>query len=169
MAEETILQHWIFTQFAFPFLLIFFLVFGILEKSKLFGENKQLNALIAFVVGLIFVGAIFPKLVVANLILFLTIAIVVMFVGLLLWGFVAGDEGLKYDKIPAPLKGVILVAIVIAVLFGTLWAAGIEGGTFFGNIYDLIFGQDWSASFWTNAAFVLVVVIALAMILKSSK
>ena len=33
---ETILQHWIFSSFVFPFLLIFFIAFGILEKSKLF-------------------------------------------------------------------------------------------------------------------------------------
>ena len=87
---ETILQHWILTNFAYPFLLIFFIAFGILEKSKLFGsDKKQLNALIAFVIGLIFITAVFPKLVVGNLILFLTVSIVVMFVALLLWGFVA--------------------------------------------------------------------------------
>src|SRR3989344_4428063 len=98
---ETILQHWIFTSFVFPFLLIFFIVFGILQKSKLFGEAKQLNALIAFVIGLIFVGAVFPKLVVGNLILFLTVAVVVMFVALLLWGFVAGgEEGQPFPNFP---------------------------------------------------------------------
>src|SRR4030067_2089969 len=99
MAEETtFLQNWIFTKFLFPFLLVFFLVFAILEKTKLFGDGKkQLNALIAFVIGLIFVGAVYPKLVVENMILFLTVAMVIVFVVLLLWGFVFGEikEGFK--------------------------------------------------------------------------
>ena len=56
MASETILQNWVIAQFALPFLLIFFITFGIMEKSKLFGDNKkQLHALIAFVIGLIFI------------------------------------------------------------------------------------------------------------------
>ena len=162
---ETILQHWIFSSFVFPFLLIFFIAFGILEKSKLFGDNRrQLNALIAFVIGLIFVGAIFPKLVVGNLILFLTVAIVVMFVGLLLWGFVAGEEGLKFANISRPIKYIIGIVIIIAVIIATLWATGIEG-----TLFDLIFEQKWSGEFWTNFAFVAVIIIALAAVLKKPK
>ena len=93
MVEETFLQHWVFTQFALPFLLVFFIVFAILQKTKVLGDDKkQLDALVAFIIALIFVGAIFPKLVVANLILFLTVAIIVVFVGLLIWGFVSGGE-----------------------------------------------------------------------------
>jgi hypothetical protein len=169
MAEEIILGHWIFTKFALPFLLIFFIVYGILTKSKILDDKQQLNALIAFVIGLIFIAAVSPVLVVSNLILFLTIALVVMFVGLLLWGFIAGDEGLKYDKIPKQLKSVILIAILVALFFGTLWAVGIEGETFIGNIGDFLFGQEWSSTFWTNAAFIVVIVIALALVLKGTK
>ena len=71
MAEETFLQHWIFTQYLFPFLLVFFIVFALLERTKLFGDGKkQLDALISFVIGLIFVVAGVPKLIVGNMILF---------------------------------------------------------------------------------------------------
>ena len=162
---ETILQHWIFSSFVFPFLLIFFIAFGILEKSNLFGANsRQLNLIIAFVVGLIFVGAVFPKLVVGNLILFLTVAIVVMFVGLLLWGFVAGEEGLKFAGAPPQLKYIIGIVILVAVIIATLWATGVEG-----TLFDLIFRRKWSGEFWTNFAFVAVIIIALAAVLKKPK
>jgi hypothetical protein len=168
MATETILQHWVFSQFILPFLLIFFIVFGVLEKSKLFGDGKkQLTAGIAFVVGLIFVGAIFPKLVVGNLILFLTVALVTMFVGLLLWGFVAGEEGLKWSEV-GKLKVVILIVITIAVIGGLLWAVGVQG-IFFTNLYEFTFKSSWSKGFWTNASFVAVVIIALAFVLGGSK
>lgn len=168
MVEETILQHWIFTRFALPFLLIFFIAYGILIKSKILGDKKQLNALVAFIIGLIFVAAASPVLVVSNLVLFLTIALVVMFIGLLLWGFIAGEEGLKYDKIPKSLKGIISIAILVAVFFGTLWAVGINGSSVFAGIFGFLFGQEWSATFWTNAAFIIVIIIALALVLKGT-
>jgi len=168
MVEQTILQHWIFSSFVLPFLLVFFIIFGILEKAKFFGDNnKQLHAMVAFVIGLIFVGAVSHKLVVGNLILFLTVAIVTMFVALLLWGFVAGEDGLKFENIHTRLKWFIGVAIVIAVFFGLLWAAGISGSAF-GDLTDFLFQSGWSKNFWTNASFVVVVIAALALVLKSN-
>lgn len=161
---ETILQSEIFTNFALPFLLIFFIVFGILEKTKLFGEDKkQLNALLSFVIGLIFVAAVFPKLVVGNLILFLTVAIVVMFVALLLWGFVSGKAP-DFGNMNTGLKWVIGIVIVVAVGIALLWAMGIEGGA-----ADLLFNQGWSGEFWTNVAFVVVVVLALVFAMRNTK
>lgn len=169
VVEETILQHWVLTRFALPFLLVFFIVFGILEKTKLFGEKaKQLNAGIAFVVGLIVIAVASPTLTISNMILFLTVAIVVMFVALMLWGFVAGEEGLKFENIPKQLKGVILIVIVVAVVVALLWAMGIEQGIF-GAIYSFLFEQDWSTDFWINLAFIVVVVLALAMVIKGGK
>jgi hypothetical protein len=163
MVEETIFQHWIVTQFILPFLLIWTIVFAILEKTNLLGEDKkQLDAIVAFVIGLIFVGAIFPKMVVGNLILFLTVAIVVVFVALLLWGFVSGGE-LKADFLKSKeLKWVIGIAVVVAVAIAVLWASGIEN-----SFFDLLFRQSWSSTLWTNIAFIAVVAIALALVLKS--
>ena len=89
---NTILQNWIFSDFIFPLLLVFLVVFAILEKTSALGKNKQIDALVALVIGLIFVGFSYPKLVVSNMILFLVVALIVMFVGLLLWGFISGGE-----------------------------------------------------------------------------
>jgi len=169
MAEETILQHWIFTQFAFPFLLVFFIVYGVLSKTKVLGEGKQLNALVAFVIGLIFVTAITPKLVVSNMILFLTVALIVMFVALLLWGFIgAGKDGIQFSNAPKGLKWIIGIVIVIAVVFGLLWSMGQESKAV-GSIFNFLFAQSWSSSFWTNFLFIAVVLIALVLILRNTK
>lgn len=160
MVQETILQHWVLTRFAYPFLLIFFIVFAILEKTKIFGEkNKQVNSLIAFVIGLIFISVLYPTLVVENLVLFLTVALVVVFVGLLLWGFVTGGEA----KISG--KGIKIgagILIVVAVAIALLWAMGI-----WEEFFELMFRQSWSSSFWTNLIFVVVVAGALALVLRS--
>ena len=161
---ETILQHWIFTEFAFPFLLIFFILFGILEKTKVFGDGKkQLNALVSFVIGLIFVAAVNPKLVVGNLILFLTVAIVVVFIGLLLWGFISGGEAKIPDKIKPMIGGIVILAVAVAVL----WALGVQI-SFFEDVFDFLFRSSWSADFWTNATFIIAVIIAIALVVKSS-
>lgn len=169
MVQETILQNWIFTRFALPFLLIFFIVFGILEKTKLFGpDKKQLNAFIAFVIGLILVGATSPTLTISNLILFLTVAIVVLFVALLLWGFVAGEKGLEFEKAPKALKWFIGIVIVVVVIIALLWALGTEV-TVFETVSDFLFKSDWSKSFWTNLSFVAVIIIALVLVLRKTK
>ena len=162
MPTETILQHWIIANFILPFLLIFLIVFGILEKTKAFGDsNKQLNAFIAFVIGLIFVGAVSPKLVVGHLILFFTVSIVVLFVALLLWGFVSGDDA----KLPAntPLRVIVGILIVGAVIIALLFATGFENKAF-----DSLFRQSWSEAFWTNFSFLAVIIVALTLVIKNS-
>jgi hypothetical protein len=169
MAGETILQHWIFTKFILPFLLIFFIVFGILEKTKLFGaEKKQLNAFIAFVIGLIVVGAVSPTLTISHLILFLTVAIIVLFVALILWGFIAGEEGLKFANAPKGLKWLIGIIIVVAVIVALFWALGTES-TFFSGIFGFLFENSWSKDFWTNLSFIVVIIVALVLVLRKAK
>ncbi len=155
---ETILQHWIFTRFAFPFLLVFFVVFAVLEKTKVLGDNKQINALIAFIIGLIFVSVVFPVEVIKNMVLFLTIALITMFVALILWGFVNGKVDIENKSV----KILLGVGIAIAVLVAILWATG------FYPIVEGLFKQDWSQSFWTNLLFIVVIAVAVALVLKES-
>lgn len=162
MAEETtILQHWVLTQFILPFLLVFFIIFAVLQKTKLLGDGKkQLDALVAFIIGLFFVGAVFPKLVVGNLILFMTVSIVIVFVVLILWGFATGSEAKIESKGMKWIAGIIIfVAVVIAVL----WATGSAQ-----QVSDFLFKQNWSDTFWTSVSFIVVIAIALALILKGS-
>ncbi|OGJ12763.1 hypothetical protein A3K82_02375 [Candidatus Pacearchaeota archaeon RBG_19FT_COMBO_34_9] len=161
MAEETtFLQLPIFSKFLLPFLLIFFLIFAILEKTKVLGEKKQIHALIAFVIGLIFVGAIYPRLVVENLILFLTVALVVVFVVLLIWGFIFGDTQTKLQK------GLIIGLAIIAtiVLVGAIiWATGL-----WDNLQTFLSG-GLGGAILTNAIFLIVIGVALALVLIPKK
>lgn len=168
MAEElSFLQSPVLTKFVYPFLLIFFIVFAILEKTKIFGDDrKQINALIAFVIGFIFVTAIFPKEMVTNLILFLTIAIVIVFIVLMIWGFIMGGEGVKvFENSPKGLKWAIGIFIILVVTIAVLWAAGVNISTFF----DRLFHASWSGTFWTNLIFVVLVAAALAVALTTGK
>jgi hypothetical protein len=158
MVQETILQNWIFTKFFFPFALMFLLVYAIIEKTKIFGDNHQVNALISAVIGFIFVSVVYPKEVVGNLILFLTIALVVIFVGLMIWGFLTGSEA----KLPFgnKMKYAAFAIVIIAVILATLWALGFQG-----SFIDSLFNQSWSGSLWTNVIFVVLVVVMLVVIM----
>jgi len=162
MAEETttFLQHPIFSEYLLPFLLVFFIVFAILEKTKLFGEGKkQLNALTSFIIGLIFVGAVVPKLVVGKMILFLAVTMVIIFVILLLWGFIFGDkEGFKLEKW---MKWALGIIVGIAFIWAILWATGWNA-----TVGSVLAGQN---RIWTNVAFVVVIAIALALVLIGKK
>jgi hypothetical protein len=141
---------------------MFFLAFAILEKTKVLGENKQINALVSFVISFIFVSVAYPTQVASNLILFLTIAIVVIFVALLLWGFVSGSS--KVEISSTPLKWVIGIVVIIAVIAATIWATGAQN-----PLIDFFFKQSWSKNFWTNFAFIVVIAIALALVLTGKK
>lgn len=156
---ETILQHWIFTRFALPFLLVFFVTFAILEKGKVLGDKKQINALVAFVIGLIFVSFVFPVIVVQNLILFLTVALIAMFVGLILWGFVGGKIELGEMKI---VKYILGIGIALLVIVAVLWATG-----FYTPILDWFSLQEWSSGFWTNLLFIVAIIVAVTVALKA--
>lgn len=162
----TILQSSLLTDFLYPFLLIFFICFAILEKSSIFGDGKkQLNALVSLVVGLIFVGAVFPKIIVANMVLFMTVGLVVIFVALMLWGFVSGGNitpGPKMLKFYGVLLG---IAVAIAVI----WATGIGGSFLQGleSVFRFLFDSSWSSPFWSNFLFVALIIVAVVVVVKA--
>ncbi|MEK6897881.1 MAG: hypothetical protein AABX28_00820 [Nanoarchaeota archaeon] len=162
MAEEIFLQHWIFTRFALPFFLVWFVCYAVLEKVKLLGDGKhQVNAGVSFVIAAIFVGVLYPTLVVSNLILFLSVALVVVFVALLLWGFVSGESVALPDN--KTLKIILFVFVLISVAIALLWALGVQGTSF-----NLLFKQNWSESFWTNSLFIVAIALVIAVVLRSS-
>jgi len=171
MAEETIiLQHWLFTKFLLPFLLVFLIAFAILEKTKVIGgSNKQLNALVSFVIGFIFVGVAGPGLMVSNLMLFLGVALVIIFVVLLIWGAVTGgDKGLEliFGPSSAPnrwVSGIFFALLILVVAYVSLWAAGINIQSI---IFDPLFNQAGSEAIWTNVGFVVIIALALALVLR---
>jgi len=161
MATTIFLQNEIFTKFLFPFLLIFFIVFAILEKTKVLGDKKQIHALVSFVIGLIFITAVYPKLVVENLILFLTVALVAVFVVLLIWGFIfSGKEGFAPEKW---MKWILWILAGVACFGAIIWATG-----WYKSLAEF-FSSNLSQTVITNVVFVVVIAIALALILIEKK
>jgi len=164
MAELTILQNSLLRDFLLPFFLVWVLIFAILQKTKLLGEGRmQVDAIISAVIGLIFVSAVYPKQFVGNMVLFLGVAMVIILVILLLWGFAVGGDFSK----PLSSKGMkwfFGILIGISIVTAVLYFSGYTN-----NISDFLYDQDWSSSFWTNSFFVIIIAAVLALVLKTSK
>lgn len=114
----------IFTKGILPFLLVFVLVFAILQKSKIFGDGKsQIDALISLVVGLILIGFPVPRDYIVAMIPWLAVALVVLLVVFLIYGFVASDnkDGMKipdWVKKSSMWVAIIFVVILVIVITG---------------------------------------------------
>jgi len=110
--------------YVLPFLLIFAIVFGILMKIRVFGENRSLNAIIALVIGLlalqfdlvpIFFSEIFPRVGVALSILLTLIVLLGLFF----------DPNQKYLNYGLLAIGVIIFISVLIKTAGSLgWYSG---------------------------------------------
>lgn len=165
MASPIILQNSIFTTIILPFLLVFLVAFAILERTKLFGQNRAtLNAMVSFVLGLIVVAAFNYSSVINNLVLFLSIGLVIIFVTLLLWGFVSGEESGIDFKSKGPLKILLFIALIIAIVLGVFWAFGVPL-TGNNSVVSFLFDQAWSQPFWTNLIFIVIIALVLAIVL----
>jgi heme/copper-type cytochrome/quinol oxidase subunit 4 len=155
-----ILQADVMVNFVYPFLLVFFLLFAIFEKTKIFGEGKKtISAMISLVLALVFVSAVFPKMVVANLMLFLVVGLVVIFVGLVMWGFLSGNAKGEWTIGTTTSKwlGALLIVIIVVAI---LWIVG--AGNNLQGIFDFLFGSKNSGVFWTNFFIVAFVVVIVA-------
>jgi hypothetical protein len=161
----TFLQAPLFTDFLYPFLLIFFIVFAILEKTAILGKDKkQINAMVSLVIGLIFVSVIFPKVVITNLTLFLSLALIVVFVATVLWGFLTGEGSLAVDG-GKKFHKVLMWIFIIGLVLGIIWAFGVLSGFTIGlqKVFSFLFASSWSGGFWMNLIFVFLIVVAIAI------
>lgn len=133
-----------FFSYLLPFLLIFALIFGILNQIKLFKDNKAINGIIALVIGLmalqfpmvsIFFSEIFPRLGIGLAIMLVILILVGMFV----------DPHKKWLMVSFLVIGFI---IALVVLINTAGFIGLSSGFWW--------VQNWPA--------VLGVVVFLALI-----
>jgi len=116
-----------------PFLLVFTLVFGVLEKSKILGTErigdktlprKNLNAMIAFITGFFVVASAqlveLVNILVARVALILVILVCFM---ILIASMHAqqGDDGFDLQAHKAWLSVVVIIAVVLIFLDGVGW------------------------------------------------
>ncbi len=116
---ETILMTMIL-----PFLLIFVIVFAILERSNLLGEGKhQINAMLGLIIGFILIGFPVPRDMVVAIMPWIAVGAAVMLVFFILYGFVGGDLS---KEMPKELKIIFSILIGLFTLGVVIFTTGID-------------------------------------------
>lgn len=143
-----------FLDYILPFVLVFTLVFAILQKTKILGdEKKQIDSIVALIIGVILIAFPFARDIVVKLMPFLAVSIAVLLVFMLLYGFVYGktENMQKGIKITLLIIGSLALITVILIITGA-WD----------YIYSMMFERAEGGQIWINI--LLLVVIAGAII-----
>lgn len=137
-----------------PFILVFVLIFAILQKSKLLGEGKaRIDALVSLAISLILIITPPARIFIVTLVPWLAVGLAVMLVFLLLYGFVA-EEGWKNQKWVKIVFGILAGIFVIGIV--------IYAGGFWSDL-ESFFSGGFNGSLGMNIF--LIVIIAAVVIL----
>lgn len=143
----------LFAHGVLPFLLVFVLIFAILQKTKILGDGKsQIDALVSLAIALILIGFPTPRDMIVNVVPWLAVALVLLLVVFLIYGFTGADFS-KGEGVPKWLKSAILIGAIVFVVALVIWASG-----FWPTIQGWFSGSD---SIFGNVVMVLVVGVAL--------
>ncbi len=124
-----ILNQWAdFGVFAYilPFLMIFALVYGILSKSKLLGENKGVHATLALVIGLLALQFDYVSNFFATIFPYAGIGISVLLVALILMGILTEEEE-SSKWIFFGIGALIFLVVLLYTIYDFQWLGGYLG------------------------------------------
>ena len=159
MAEPIFISGF-FLSYLLPFALIFTLVFAILQKTKLLGEDKkQIDAIVGLLVGLFLIAFPAARDIVVKLMPFLAVFVAILLVFMLLYGFVSGkkegdilSKGWKYA-----FYGIIAISLIIALIVIT---------GYWDIVQNFLFNSSTGTQVWINALIILVIAGAIIAVLS---
>jgi hypothetical protein len=100
--------------FLFPFLLVFAIVYGILQRSQIFNGKSDIDAIIAFVLGIIFATTNYTLNLTFLILPIVGIIAVVIFLLLVLGSMVYGNTS-DLLKAKGARKIIVLIAFVVSI------------------------------------------------------
>ena len=152
------LQSELFTLVILPFLLVFTLVFAILQKSKLLGEGKQqIDAIISFVIAAVVISFANAVNIITQLSVFMALALFILFVFMIIYSFAYGDT--KGDPLAAQkwLKPAIGIVAIIAVVIAVLIISG---------YWDDVYNFFTQGELGSNVIFIILIIAAIVAVVK---
>ncbi len=151
----------ILVEWVLPFLLVFVLLFALLEKSKLLGENRdQINSLVSLSAAILSITVPYSRNVIVELMPWLAVGLVSLFVFFVLYSFVVGEK--MFEGNTEWLKYVLMAVVAVfslGVIFQVtgLWAVIEKSGSFF------------NGDFVGNALVIVVACLLVFWVFRSSK
>ena len=121
MAEPTILQNELVVYVLLPFILVFAVIFGVLQKTEILGKGKkQIDAIVSFSIALILVAFLNYTQVIVQLSAFLAVSLIIILVFMILIGILYKPGEFTMEKgYKNAIMAIAFVAVVIAVLIYT--------------------------------------------------
>lgn len=145
-----------FQRVILPFLLIFVVVFAILEKTAILGkERRQVNAIVSFVFALIFVSVPYAVAVTTDVIPIVAISIVIILAFMLVIGFIGGTEKGGLSK---GLRVTVGIVFGITLIITVLWATG-------GLPYIKRLGE--AEQFWPTLILIAFIIAVFSVVLTA--
>jgi hypothetical protein len=156
---ETILSSPLFVDVILPFILVFTVVFAVLQKSEILGKKqRQIDAIVALVIGLLVVAFGKATGIITSLMPVLAVALIVMVVFMILVGAVFKPGEFDIPKSVKVLWGIIAaILVLVAVLI-------ISGGW----VYLVSLFAGLGSEIVTNAVFIILIVAAIAVVIRFS-
>jgi len=156
--QAGILSSEFFTNVILPFLLVFVIIYAILERTKILGEKKDINAIVGMVFALATVAlpsAFGAVDVIIKIIPIVAVIMVIILAFMLMYGFVGGtnEKGFLSD----PWKRFFAIVLGLALLASVLWATG---------IFNMVTGQVWASQALQTIILVGSVIAVIAVVLS---
>ncbi len=159
---ELFIFNQFFSEIILPFLLVFTVIFAILEKTKILGDDKkQIDAIVGFVIGLLLVVVEPARNVVVGLMPILAIFVVSLLVFLIIYGFAKGGEDVKIN---GKYIGVVVILAVVVISISLLVLTG-----HWDSLVNF-FKNNTNSNIISNVIFVLIIIGAIvAVVAPKSK
>ncbi|UZE93805.1 MAG: hypothetical protein IB618_03495 [Candidatus Pacearchaeota archaeon] len=155
MVAETIgiFAHPFFTNIILPFLLVFVVIYAILEKTTVLGKDKRYaNLIVAFVIGFMFIGAQALVGFTIKLLPLIAVMIIILLGYFLVFGFI----GIEKSKGMQIALGILFGIAILAAVF---WAAG---------VFEMITPSTWSPDTIAIIVFLVIFGGAIALVLATA-
>lgn len=161
MAFSSILSAPIFVEGLLPFLLIFTLVFAILQKTEILGKGKkQIDALVSLSVALIAVAFGFWTNIIVRLMPILAVTAVVILVFMILYGMVFPQGEFKLNKYLSGGIGVVvgIIVIVSVLILSGAWDSLVE-----------YYNSSDSSALLANILFIVIAIVGVGVVVFGGK
>lgn len=120
-----------------PFLLVFTLVFAVLQKIQLFGQKKNINAIVSLVLAIFFLQNTYLIFVLQKFLPNVSIFLIIFLMLLLLIGIFSGGAR-PWTGISLGVAAVVSIIAILIALFSDMFSPVVGGGTGLGYWYASI-------------------------------
>jgi len=157
---ETIFTNPLFVETILPFLLVFTIIFAILEKTEILGKGKrQIDAITALVIGLIFVSFGQATDIIVKMIPVLGVALVVILIFMILFGSLFREGSFEVHKYVKVIVGILITILVIAMVL--ILTGGLD--------YVVGFLYSGNTGILVNGVIILIIIGAIAAVVWGGK